>query len=73
MVTTTKRAGGTTAEASGAEGGTLVFAGAADPVLLDGALVSDGESLRVVTQIFETLVALKPGTTEPEPGLAESW
>ena len=65
---------GTTTEASGgAEGGTLVFAGAADPVLLDGALVSDGESLRVITQIFETLVALKPGTTEPEPGLAESW
>ena len=44
-----------------------------DPVVLDGALVSDGESLRVITQIFETLVALKPGTTEPEPGLAESW
>ena len=42
-------------------------------MLLDGALVSDGESLRVITQIFETLVALKPGTTEPEPGLAESW
>jgi peptide/nickel transport system substrate-binding protein len=66
--------GGTTTEASGgAEGGTLVFAGASDPVALDGALVSDGESLRVITQIFETLVALKPGTTEPEPGLAESW
>src|SRR4029079_16585344 len=65
--------GGTTAAASGAEGGTLVFSGAADPVLLDGALVSDGESLRVITQVFETLVALKPGTTEPEPGLAESW
>jgi peptide/nickel transport system substrate-binding protein len=65
---------GTTTEASGdTEGGTLVFAGAADPILLDGALVSDGESLRVITQIFETLVALKPGTTEPEPGLAESW
>jgi peptide/nickel transport system substrate-binding protein len=62
----------TTAE-EGAAGGTLVFAGAADPVVLDGALVSDGESLRVITQIFETLVALKPGTTEPEPGLAESW
>ena len=65
--------GGTTEASAGAEGGTLVFAGAADPVLLDGALVSDGESLRVITQIFETLVALKPGTTEPEPGLAESW
>jgi peptide/nickel transport system substrate-binding protein len=61
----------TTEEAAG--GGTLVFAGASDPVVLDGALVSDGESIRVITQIFETLVALKPGTTEPEPGLAESW
>ena len=57
----------------GAKGGDLVFAGAADPVVLDGALVSDGESLRVITQIFETLVALKAGTTEPEAGLAESW
>jgi peptide/nickel transport system substrate-binding protein len=66
--------GGTTTEASGgAEGGTLVFAGAADPVVLDGALVSDGESIRAITQIFETLVALKPGTTEPEPGLATEW
>ena len=65
---------GTTTEASGgAEGGTLVFAGASDPVALDGALVSDGESLRVITQIFETLVALKPGTTEPEPASRESW
>jgi peptide/nickel transport system substrate-binding protein len=63
----------TTTEEEAAAGGTLVFAGAADPVVLDGALVSDGESLRVITQIFETLVALKPGTTEPEPGLAESW
>ena len=65
--------GATTGEATGEAGGTLVFAGAADPVALDGAVVSDGESLRAITQIFETLVALKPGTTEPEPGLAESW
>jgi peptide/nickel transport system substrate-binding protein len=57
----------------GGGGGTLVFAGAADPVVLDGALVSDGESLRVITQLFETLVALKPGTTDPVPGLATSW
>ena len=48
-------------------GGTLVFGSAADPVALDGALVSDGESLRVIHQIFEGLVALKPGTTEVEP------
>ena len=66
--------GGTTTEASGgAEGGTLVFAGAADPVVLDGSLVSDGESLRVIDQIYETLVGLKPGTTELEPLLATSW
>ncbi len=44
-----EEAGGTGDEttAEGPEGGTLVFAGAADPVLLDGALVSDGESFRV--------------------------
>ena len=65
--------GTTTEAAGGAEGGTLVFAGAADPVVLDGALVSDGESLRVIDQIFETLVGLKAGTTELEPLLATSW
>ncbi|HVD24584.1 MAG TPA: ABC transporter substrate-binding protein [Gaiellaceae bacterium] len=60
-------------EGGGKSGGTLVFAGAADPVSLDGALVSDGESIRVITQIFETLINLKPGTTELEPGLATDW
>ena len=57
----------------GGGGGTLVFGAAADPVALDGALVSDGESLRVIDQIFETLVTLKPGTTDVAPMLAESW
>jgi peptide/nickel transport system substrate-binding protein len=60
-------------ETSAATGGTLVFGSAADPVALDGILVSDGESSRVIEQIFETLVDLKPGTTDVEPGLAESW
>jgi peptide/nickel transport system substrate-binding protein len=57
----------------GGEGGTLVFGAASDPVVLDGALVYDGESLRVIEQIFEGLTSLKPGTTDVEPGLAESW
>jgi peptide/nickel transport system substrate-binding protein len=57
----------------GAPGGDLVFGTAADPVVLDGALVSDGESLRAIDQIYESLVSLQPGTTELEPGLAESW
>jgi peptide/nickel transport system substrate-binding protein len=65
--------GTTGGETSAASGGTLVFASAADPVALDGILVSDGESSRPIEQIFETLIDLKPGTTELEPGLAESW
>jgi peptide/nickel transport system substrate-binding protein len=64
---------GTATEAAEGGGGTLVFAGAADPVVLDGALVSDGESLRAIDQMFEGLVTLELGGTEIEPGLAEEW
>ena len=52
---------------------TLVFGSSADPVALDGALISDGESGRVVIQIYEGLVASKPGTTTVVPSLATSW
>ncbi len=52
---------------------TLVFGSSADPVALDGALISDGESGRVIIQIYEGLVALKPGTTNVVPSLATSW
>jgi peptide/nickel transport system substrate-binding protein len=51
----------------------LVFGAASDPVIIDGPLVSDGESLRVVDQIFEGLVGLRPGTTTIVPKLATSW
>jgi peptide/nickel transport system substrate-binding protein len=51
----------------------LVFGTSSDPVVLDGALVSDGESLRVIDQMFEGLVGLKPGTTQLEPALATGW
>jgi peptide/nickel transport system substrate-binding protein len=54
-------------------GGTLVFGTSADPVSMDGAYVSDGESLRVVRQLFETLVTTEPGGTEIVPLLAEDW
>ena len=66
---------GTTTEGDGAaaEGATLTFGTSADPVVLDGALVSDGESLRAIDQMFEGLVTLEPGTTEVVPGLAEEW
>jgi ABC-type dipeptide transport system, periplasmic component len=54
-------------------GSTFVFASSADPVLLDPALVSDGESLRITNQIFESLVSFKPGGSEVVPSLATSW
>ena len=65
--------GSTGGTSSGKAGGTLVFGTSSDPVVLDGAYVSDGESLRVIDQIFETLVTTKPGGTEIEPLLADSW
>ena len=58
---------------AGEKGGTLVFAGAADPTYLDPAIVSDGESFRVAQQIFEGLVDLRPGRSDIRPMLAKSW
>jgi peptide/nickel transport system substrate-binding protein len=55
------------------QGGTLVFAASADPVSIDPAFISDGESIRVTNQIYEGLVKTKAGSTEIEPSLAKSW
>jgi peptide/nickel transport system substrate-binding protein len=52
---------------------TLVFGASADPVSLDGSLANDGESIRVIKQIVETLVAQAPGSTKLVPGLAIGW
>jgi peptide/nickel transport system substrate-binding protein len=60
-------------DGGGGGGGELVFGTASDPVVLDGALVSDGESLRVIDQMFEGLVTLEAGGTEVVPGLATEW
>ncbi len=58
---------------AGPGAGTFVFAASADPVMLDPAMASDGETFRVSRQIFEGLVGAKPGTTEVEPLLATKW
>jgi len=63
----------TSGPGGGKAGGTLVFGTSSDPVVLDGAYVSDGESLRVIDQLFETLVTTVPGGTEIESSLAKSW
>lgn len=57
----------------GGEGGTFVFAGSAEPELLDPAFAADGETFRVARQIFEGLVGTEPGTADPAPLLATSW
>ena len=55
-------------------GGTLVFAGAALAASLDPSQTSDGESFRILQQIYEPLVDLAPGTVDELEGvLAESW
>jgi peptide/nickel transport system substrate-binding protein len=62
-----------TAGGAAVKGGTLIFGTEGDPVALDGALVSDGTSLRVLDQISEGLVDQRPGTTVVVPSLATSW
>ncbi len=54
-------------------GGTFIFAGAGDPKNFDPIFNDDGESFRPTRQMFDTLVAHKPGTAQLEGGLAESW
>ncbi len=46
---------------------TLVFGSSADPVALDGALISDGESGRVIIQIYDGLVAPQARHDERRP------
>lgn len=59
--------------AEGGEEQTFVFAASSDPVMLDPAMASDGESFRVARQIFEGLVSTVPGTTDLAPSLATEW
>jgi peptide/nickel transport system substrate-binding protein len=67
-------AGPSASEGGGAAGGTLAFGGARLSSSLDPALTSDGESFRILRQVYETLVDLAPGSTnELVPALAESW
>jgi peptide/nickel transport system substrate-binding protein len=63
----------TSLSASTTQSNAFVFAGSSDPVVLDPALVSDGESLRVLDQMYESLVGFRPGTAKLQPELALSW
>ena len=53
--------------------GSLVYLRGNDSVKLDPGDVTDGESSKVVEQIFDQLVRFAPGTIDIEPSLATSW
>lgn len=54
-------------------GGTLTWGSGADAVTLDPADATDGESVKPIANLFDTLVRYKDGSTEVEPCLATSW
>ena len=51
----------------------LVVGMEAEPPGLDPGQALGLHTLRVTAEIFETLVATRPDSTEVIPGLAESW
>lgn len=51
----------------------LVYAKGSDPRGLDPAYVDDGESAKIIVNIYDNLVKYKPGSTDVEPALATSW
>ena len=59
---------GTAADANIAD--TLVFAQGAEPRGLDPAFVDDGESSKVIVNVYEGLLAYAKDSTELEPCLA---
>ncbi len=52
---------------------TFVWGRAGDADTLDNPVSTNGETSEVTTQVFNTLVRLRPGTVEVEPDLATSW
>ncbi|WP_027415818.1 ABC transporter substrate-binding protein [Aneurinibacillus terranovensis] len=64
---------GKSADTGSGGGGTLIYARGSDSVSLDPQNVTDGESLKVTKNIFDTLVDYKKENTEIVPALATEW
>jgi peptide/nickel transport system substrate-binding protein len=65
--------GASTTAASAATKDTFTFAQGADPRGLDPALVDDGESAKIMCNIYEGLLKYNKDSTQVEPCLAESY
>jgi len=63
-------AGGMSFAAVPRQGGTLVFGKPKDARVLDPGGIDEGNSSMIVTNLFESLLAYKPGTSEIVPCLA---
>lgn len=73
-----KRASETTSNGSAASGGaamadTITFAQGSDPRGLDPAMIDDGESAKIICNIYEGLLKYNKDSTDVEPSLAEKW
>jgi len=51
----------------------LIFGRGGDSVALDPSIVTDGESLNVTKNIFDTLLDYEDGNTNVKPSLATEW
>ncbi|MEI7814584.1 MAG: ABC transporter substrate-binding protein [Coriobacteriia bacterium] len=69
---TTSTSSSTTSTADTAND-TFTYAQGADPRGLDPALVDDGESSKIIANIYEGLLKYAPDSTKVEPSLAETW
>lgn len=65
--------GGSGDGGSGGGNKTLVFGRGGDSVSLDPSTVTDGESMKVAANIFETLLNFGEQDTTINPGLAKEW
>lgn len=60
-------------KSSDAKKNTLIFAQGSDPRGLDPALVDDGESSKIIVNVYEGLLKYAKDSTKVEPCLATSW
>ena len=56
-----------------AAGKTLVVGLVAEPTSMDPGQLTDINSMRVLSSVYDTLVRFKEGSFTQEPGLATSW
>src|SRR5258706_7107806 len=56
-----------------AAGKTLVVGLVAEPTSMDPGQLTDINSMRVLSSVYDTLIRFKEGSFTQEPGLATSW